>query len=90
LPSFTSGTQPSIGVDGSGNVTAVWHYTTFGVPTILAARMDGATGVWSSLVTVHAQPRRRRCIGAQRGTGAVGWSAAAADPAAQRDQRVAV
>ena len=54
LPSFTVGTQPSIGVDDSGDVTAVWHYTAAGTPTIKAARMDSATGAWSSPVTVHA------------------------------------
>ena len=54
LPSFTSGTQPSIGVDESGHVTAVWHDTALSTPTIKAARMNSATGVWSSPVTVHA------------------------------------
>jgi hypothetical protein len=54
LPSFTAGTQPSIGVDERGDVTAVWHYTASSAPTIQAARMNGATGTWTAPVTVHA------------------------------------
>lgn len=55
LPYSNGGTQPTSGIDPLGNVTAVWHLpsATFGGPdTLMAARLDAATGTWGAAAPV--------------------------------------